>query len=333
MLTHTPAQNNTFGLCPITCIIRSDLRGKLGVSVAEKSNLPTARIGLLAATRARSDNELVQSWLSSLASGHTRRNFETTAQRLLAALPGVGLREATVEDVRDALDTITAGAGDATAAQYVLRAKSLLSYGHKLGYMPFNAGVTIKVKPDQSRAQLAKRIVSEVEVGLLIRGARSKRDRVLLQTGYAAGLRVSELVSLSWSDVIEREKGVQLSISGKGGRIRQVLLPKTVSTSLLEMRGDAGANDPIFPSRKGGRLTERAVNYMLKAVAERAGVTGAVSPHWLRHAHGSHALDRGATLSEVQETLGHANVATTSGYLHARPDSSSGLYLDPGIFR
>jgi integrase/recombinase XerD len=72
---------------------------------------------------------------------------------------------------------------------------------------------------------------------------------------------------------------------------------------------------------------------MLKAVAKRAGVTAPVSPHWLRHAHGSHALDRGATLPQVQSTLGHANVATTSGYLHARPDSSSGLKLDPGIFR
>ena len=58
-----------------------------------------------------------------------------------------------------------------------------------------------------------------------------------------------------------------------------------------------------------------------------------LSPHWLRHAHGSHALDRHATLAEVQSTLGHANVATTSGYLHARPNTSSGLKLDEGIFR
>jgi integrase/recombinase XerD len=49
-----------------------------------------------------------------------------------------------------------------------------------------------------------------------------------------------------------------------------------------------------------------------------------VSPHWLRHAHGSHAIERGASLPEVQATLGHGNIATTSGYLHARPDSSSG---------
>jgi integrase/recombinase XerD len=65
----------------------------------------------------------------------------------------------------------------------------------------------------------------------------------------------------------------------------------------------------------------------------RAGIDEAVSAHWLRHAHGSHSLDRGATLAEVQATLGHANVATTSGYLHARPNTSSGLKLDEGIFR
>ena len=127
---------------------------------------------------------------------------------------------------------------------------------------------------------------------------------------------------------------MQLSVTGKGGRTRQVLLPQIVSASLVALRGDAGANDPVFASHKGGRrLTERTVGYMLKRTAKRAGITATVSPHWLRHAHGSHALDRGATLAEVQTTLGHANVATTSGYLHARPNTSSGLKLDEGIFR
>ena len=63
-----------------------------------------------------------------------------------------------------------------------------------------------------------------------------------------------------------------------------------------------------------------------------AGINEAVSPHWLRHAHGLHAIDHGASLPEVQATLGHGNISTTSGYLHARPDSSSGLRLDPGVF-
>lgn len=190
---------------------------------------------------------------------------------------------------------VTRGLAETTARQYVLRIKSLLGYAHGLGYTPFNAGARIKVRSEgtQRGAALAKRIISEVEVGLLIRAAPSKRDRVLLETLYAGGLRVSEVAVLTWADVLPREERVQLSVTGKGGFVRQVLLPEVVSRSLLSLRGDAGANDPVFPSRKGGgRLTERAVLGMVKRTAVKAGVNAAVSPHWLRHAHGSHAIDR-----------------------------------------
>ena len=299
------------------------------------ADLPAHRIvSVIRATRAETDEQLLVSWLESLGSPHTRRNFEQTARRFLAELP-MGLRAATVEDVRDALGEVTRGLAETTARQYVLRCKSLLGYAHGLGYTPFNAGARIKVRSEgaQRGASLAKRIISEVEVGLLIRAAPSKRDRVLLETLYAGGLRVSEVVALVWADVLPRDDRVQLSVTGKGGFVRQVLLPEVVSKSLLSIRGDAGANDPVFPSRKGGgQLTERAVLGMLKRTAIKAGVNTAVSPHWLRHAHGSHAIDRGASLPEVQQTLGHSNVSTTSGYLHARPDSSSGLWLDPGVF-
>jgi integrase/recombinase XerD len=125
----------------------------------------------------------------------------------------------------------------------------------------------------------------------------------MIEVAYAGGLRVSEL------------------------------LPEIVSRSLSSLRGDAGANDPVFKSRQGdGWLTERAVHSMMKRAAKAAGISEAVSPHLLRHAHGSHAIERGASLPEVQATLGHGNISTTSGYLHARPDSSSGLWLDPGVF-
>jgi integrase/recombinase XerD len=205
-----------------------------------------------------------------------------------------------------------------------------------LGYLPFNAGVTIKVRSHAATrgATLAKRIISEVEVSLLIRAARSRRDRVLIEVAYAGGLRVSELVGLTWADVLPRDgERVQLSVTGKDRKERQVLLPEIVSRSLLSLRVDAGANGAVFGSRKGGgRLTERAVNGMIKRTAARAGINPDVSPHWLRHAHGSHAIDRGASLPEVQATLGHGNISTTSGYLHARPSNSSGLVLDPGVF-
>jgi integrase/recombinase XerD len=79
-------------------------------------------------------------------------------------------------------------------------------------------------------------------------------------------------------------------------------------------------------------MYERAVHRLFKAVAKKAGVNADVSPHWLRHAHGSHAIERGASLPKVQATLGHGNISTTSGYLHACPGDSSGLDLDPGVF-
>jgi integrase/recombinase XerD len=300
------------------------------------ADLPAHRIvAHVRATRAATDEQLLASWIESLGSPHTRRNFEQIARRFLAELPNAGMRTATVEDAREALTRITAGLAETTARQYVLRIKSLLGYAHRLGYTPFNAGVAIRVKSEGPRrgAALAKRILSEVEVGLLIRAAPAKRDRVLLETLYAGGLRVSEVAALTWADVLQRGEQVQLSITGKGGVVRQVLLPEIVSKSLLSLRGDAGNNDPVFASRKGGgRLTERAVLGMLKRTAIKAGVNTAVSPHWLRHAHGSHAIDRGASLPEVQETLGHGNISTTSGYLHARPNTSSGLKLDPGVF-
>jgi site-specific recombinase XerD len=288
------------------------------------------------ATRAANDESLLQSWLASLLSAHSKRNFEVTARRFLAELPAGGLRAATVEDTRDALSRITAGVSETTGRQYVLRVKSLLSYAQRLGYTAFNAGATIRVRSDARNrgALLAKRIVSEVDVALLVRGARTRRDRVLLQVLYAAGLRVSELAALTWSDVLPRDKGeLQLSVTGKGGITRQVLLPEPVGRALMALRGDAGANDPLFASAKtGAKLTERAVLGIVKRAAARAGIEAPISPHWLRHAHASHAIDRGATLPEVQATLGHSNIATTSGYLHARPESSSGLKLDPGVW-
>jgi integrase/recombinase XerD len=92
--------------------------------------------------------------------------------------------------------------------------------------------------------------------------------------------RVSELVALAWTDVLPRDEGrVQLNVLGKGGKVRQVLLPEIVSRSLLSLRGDAGANDPVFASRNGGgKLTERAVHQMVKRAAKKAGINADVSP-------------------------------------------------------
>jgi integrase/recombinase XerD len=258
-------------------------------------NLPAPiAIANLTATSATSDEQLVASWIDNLRSEHSRVNFRTTADRFLAALQ-VPLRRATVEDVRHALTTITDRLAPSSARQVVLRVKSLLSYGHRLGYrhgprprggravwhrgpcLQFNAGAVIRVHTE-ARA-VSKRIISEVEMGLLVRAAGNRRDRILIEVGYGGGLRVSELVALIWEDVILRADGkVQLSVLGKGNKRREVLLPEVVGRSLLSLRGDAGASDPVFASPRGGHLTERAVNYMLKRTAAKARGSARSSP-------------------------------------------------------
>lgn len=292
-------------------------------------------------TRATSDEQLVSSWLDGLHSPRTKANFATTAKRFLEALAAsaVTMRSATVEDVRDAIGQLTVGMAPSSAMQYTMRVKSLLSYAHRLGYVTFNAGVVIRA--GSGHVDRAKRIASETEIALLIRAAPTKRDKLLLQVGYAGGLRVSELVSLTWGDVLPRDdagtsgaRRVQLSVRGKGEHLRYVLLPELVSTALEVFVGpNKNPSMPVFASRNGGALDTRSINYMIKRAAARSGINPDISAHWLRHAHASHALNRGATIAEVKDTLGHANVSTTSVYLHARPDRSSGLVLDEGIFR
>lgn len=84
----------------------------------------------------------------------------------------------------------------------------------------------------------------------------------------------------------------------------------------------------MFASRKKkGHLDLSQVKRIVEATGERAGIQGKVSPHWFRHSHASHSLDRGVPIHLVQATLGHASVATTGRYLHARPQDSSALHL------
>ena len=137
----------------------------------------------------------------------------------------------------------------------------------------------------------------------------------------------AELCTLTWRDAQERGDAGQVAVSGKGKKTRVVLLSPATWQELTGLRDDAGADAPIFRSRKGGNLDPSQVLRIVRAAARRVGIRAQVSPHWLRHAHASHALDRGCPIHLVQATLGHASVATTGRYLHARPTDSSARYL------
>src|SRR5262249_29137252 len=146
------------------------------------------------------------------------------------------------------------------------------------------------------RNTLAERILDEAAVQRILALEPGRRNRALLRLAYAAGLRVSELVGLRWRDVAAREEAAQVTVLGKGSKTRAVLLSTAPWLAPAPLRGAAGPDAPVFRSRQGGPLDPATAWRIVRAASRRAGLDAAVSPHWLRHAHASHALDRGAPI-------------------------------------
>ncbi|HET9868582.1 MAG TPA: site-specific tyrosine recombinase XerD, partial [Nitrospira sp.] len=148
-----------------------------------------------------------------------------------------------------------------------------------------------------------------------------QRDRVMLELLYATGLRVSELISVETLHV-NLEVGY-LRVTGKGSKQRIVPMGEPARRVLLQYL-DAirprflrqRASRFLFVSRRGTPLSRQAFWKSLRARAQRAGLTKAVSPHMLRHSFATHLLGGGADLRSVQTMLGHADIATTQIYTH-----------------
>jgi len=265
--------------------------------------------------------QLLALWLMD-KSPHTQRAYRADASAFLSAVGG----DLQAVNVRVLYEYAAQLAGSpATRARALSAIKSLLSFAHKVGFVPFNVGTAIKIP--RAADGLAERILCEADVHKMINLAPRLRDQVLLRALYASGLRVSELSSLTWRAIIRRHAGAQLNVVGKGAKARSVLVSKATARELDKLRPEEpDAAAPVFRSQRGGALTPRGIRKVVAQAGERIGLEG-ISPHWLRHAHASHALDRGAPIHLVQATLGHTSVATTGRYLHARPQESSALHL------
>ena len=300
--------------------------------------------------QAHDDEHLVRLWLHG-KSPNTRDAYERDLRRFVdfADRP---LPLLTLQHIQDWADHLEAqGLAAATRARKLSAVKSLLSFGHKLGYLIYNVGAA--VSPPKQKDTLAERILPEATVHRVLAVAETlaetgrftdQRNAALLRLFYASGGRVSELAGLTWSDSQERapERGQpagQITLFGKGAKTRRVLLSPATWAVLVAHRereraaGYGGSEHPVLRSRKAAPdgaprpLSRQQLWHVVKALGRRAGLPEAVSPHWLRHAHVSHALDRGAPPHLVQQTVGHASLQTTSRYAHARPDDSSARYL------
>ena len=274
-------------------------------------------------SQADSDRHLIELWLGKHASRHTRQNYARHARRFLAFVDKP-LEEVRLGDLQ-AFAASLERLAPASRANAIAALKSLFTFAQEAGYLRFNVGAAMKAPPIKNT--LAERILGETDVLRMLALEPERRNRVLLTLLYGAGLRVSELCGLKWRDLAERDGAGQVTVFGKGGRTRAVLLSSATWRQIAELRSGADPDAPMFVSRKGGHLVPSAVHRIVKAAAARAGISAEASAHWLRHAHASHSLERGAPIHLVQATLGHASVATTGRYLHARPTDSSARYL------
>jgi site-specific recombinase XerD len=163
------------------------------------------------------------------------------------------------------------------------------------------------------------------------------RDRAIVETAYAAGLRISELAGATLAD-LDLSRG-ELRVAGKGGKERIGLLGRPAREALddylragrpllIASVPDGGRADPgtIFLNSRGEPLGVRGLRYRLHRLFRAAGVAEGASPHTLRHSFASHLLEGGADLRVVQELLGHASLATTQVYTHVSPGRLRSVY-------
>ena len=166
-----------------------------------------------------------------------------------------------------------------------------------------------------------------------------RRDAALLELLYAAGLRVSELVSIDLSDL---DLGARtLRVVGKGSKERMVPFGRPAEQSIrrwlqdwdtVRRRApqdqDSSDEEPLFLNHAGGRLSDRSVRRVLERVVDAAALKRGVHPHALRHTFATHLLEAGADLRSIQELLGHASLSTTQRYTHLDIDRLLHVYRE-----
>lgn len=285
--------------------------------------VPTTRLQV---ADCNSDKELIDLWLHD-KTPNTLDAYRRDAEEFRWFIEDKPLSRVVLNDLMFYSDALKQqGRAPATVNRKLSAVKSLLSYGVMIGYLSINAGAALKLpKLDNS---LAERILSESQVLRLIDAASPGHDRILLRFLYESGCRVSELVALIWKNLQPRDDAGQVRILGKGNKTRVVLLTPQLWADLMFLRASDSLDTPVFKSQRSGRkLVRSEVNELVTRVARLAEIPGNVSPQWLRHAHASHSLERGAPIHLVQATLGHRNLQTTGRYLHARPSDSSSRYL------
>lgn len=170
------------------------------------------------------------------------------------------------------------------------------------------------------------------QISRMIEMEPSSRNKILLKILYYAGLRISEALLLTPKAFREAiEGGAYMTVLGKGTKVRTVFLPQDiyqeVNRFILDHRMSSGRDYLFFAKDHSEPMTRMQAYRIVKNAAIRAKVHPIPSPHWFRHSSATHAIENGAPIHVVQNSLGHASINTTGKYLHATPTSSNANYL------
>jgi len=270
------------------------------------------------------------------AYGHDLREFAT---KLAASHPGPTAPEQVSGDDIHAFIQSLRGDSAATVARKLSALRSFFRFLQK------REGLTT----DPLASVYAPRIRQGIPVFLTVdeafalmeapgpEDAARRRDRAVLELLYSTGARVSELTSRNVAD-LDFATAI-LRIKGKGGKERlapvglpaleasRLWLPERAAV-LAENRaaGRPVAENALFLNRRGGRLTVRSVERLVRFYSERVGIMQMVTPHALRHSFATHLLEMGADLRSVQELLGHASLSTTGRYTHLNVEHLTKVY-------
>ena len=151
------------------------------------------------------------------------------------------------------------------------------------------------------------------------------RDAAILELFYSCGLRISELIALDVKDL--DFIGETVKVFGKGSKERIVPVGGPAIAAIQRYRQEATiTSGPLFLSKRRTRITQQAVDLMLRKCLKHSGIPFAVSPHKLRHSFATHLLDAGADLRSVQAMLGHASLSTTQIYTHVTKERLKQAY-------
>ena len=286
--------------------------------------------------------EHLQSFLEYLrynrnASDHTVAAYRSDLSQLLSFLDErAAPRPASLSDldhrsIRAFLGELyRRGDAGASTARRLAAIRSFGRYLCRTGHLEQDPGAPLQA-PRVERKMPAHLDIAAMEELLEAPDAATplgRRDHAILELFYATGLRLSELVSLDLEQV--NLSGRQLRVRGKGGKERILPFNRTATDAirrylpdrslLLAARREGSpeppAGDALFLNYRGGRLSARSVDRLVRRYVAASSAKLGISPHALRHSFATHLLERGADLRSIQELLGHSRISTTQRYTH-----------------